>query len=268
MGLFSKKICVICGEKAGLLSRLKLENDDFVCGNCQKKLSPFFDHKDKVHTEKEIRDHIAWRESTREEVAIFQADDSVQLDGKDLLLINHDEGKFVLIESGTKKEDADVFSLDEIVDAMLTVEENKKEIKKEIDGEKKPYNPPHYSYKYHFLLSVRLNNPYIKEIEFRLHQLAIDGGDDADGYQAPSILEKATGFYVWREKQLDGNDFLHRSNFALSSSPGGYGPKGSTTMTDFNIEQFDKMVNVGSKVVELLTGQQKEPAFKSTKDWL
>ena len=57
MGLFSKKICVICGEKAGLLSRLKLENDDFVCGNCQKKLSPFFDHENKVHTEKEIRDH-------------------------------------------------------------------------------------------------------------------------------------------------------------------------------------------------------------------
>lgn len=50
MGLFSKKICVICGEKAGLLSRLKLENDDFVCGNCKKKLSPFFDYKDKVHT--------------------------------------------------------------------------------------------------------------------------------------------------------------------------------------------------------------------------
>lgn len=67
-----------------------------------------------------------------------------------------------------------------------------------MNGEKKDYNPPHFSYKYYFVLSLKLNNPHVKEFSFRLHELALDGGDDADGYKAPTLIEQATGLHVWR----------------------------------------------------------------------
>ena len=42
MGLFSKKNCCICDAKIGLLGGLKLK-DGYLCKDCKKKLSPFFD---------------------------------------------------------------------------------------------------------------------------------------------------------------------------------------------------------------------------------
>ena len=40
MGLFSKKICDICGGEIGLLGNRKLA-DGNLCKNCAQKLSPF-----------------------------------------------------------------------------------------------------------------------------------------------------------------------------------------------------------------------------------
>lgn len=40
MGLFDKKICMLCGEKASLLTKLKL-SDGFLCSSCKKQLSDF-----------------------------------------------------------------------------------------------------------------------------------------------------------------------------------------------------------------------------------
>jgi len=39
MGLFDKKFCCICGQKAGMLTRQKLM-DDYLCGDCRQKCSP------------------------------------------------------------------------------------------------------------------------------------------------------------------------------------------------------------------------------------
>ena len=45
MGLFDKKFCCVCGSKAGMLTRQKI-NGDYICGDCRSKCSC----------------HLTWRE--------------------------------------------------------------------------------------------------------------------------------------------------------------------------------------------------------------
>lgn len=45
MGLFDKKECCICGGKAGMLTRTKLMDGSFLCGDCVAKCSPNLDYK-------------------------------------------------------------------------------------------------------------------------------------------------------------------------------------------------------------------------------
>lgn len=40
MGLFDKKICALCGAKAGLLTRQQLKDKAYLCGDCRAKCSP------------------------------------------------------------------------------------------------------------------------------------------------------------------------------------------------------------------------------------
>ncbi len=40
MGLFEKKECELCGNKAGLLTRSKIQGGGYICGDCAARLSP------------------------------------------------------------------------------------------------------------------------------------------------------------------------------------------------------------------------------------
>lgn len=37
MGLFSKEVCIICGQEAGVMSRTKMNNGTYICSNCVAK---------------------------------------------------------------------------------------------------------------------------------------------------------------------------------------------------------------------------------------
>lgn len=67
MGLFDKKYCDICGEKIGLLGNRKLE-DGNCCKDCAAKLSPWMTDR-RTSTIAEIKQHLAYREANRDEVA-------------------------------------------------------------------------------------------------------------------------------------------------------------------------------------------------------
>ncbi len=43
MGLFSKEECDFCGEKAGMLGRKKLKDGEYICKDCEKKCSIYFE---------------------------------------------------------------------------------------------------------------------------------------------------------------------------------------------------------------------------------
>ncbi|MBQ3386234.1 MAG: DUF4428 domain-containing protein, partial [Eggerthellaceae bacterium] len=69
MGLFSKKVCSICGGDIGLFGNRKLE-DGNMCKDCAAKLSPLF-HERRSSTVEEIKAQLAYREANKAEVAAF-----------------------------------------------------------------------------------------------------------------------------------------------------------------------------------------------------
>ncbi len=56
MGLFSKEECEFCGEKAGMLGRKKMQDGDYICKDCEKNCSIYFEPGkfDKAATEQHI----------------------------------------------------------------------------------------------------------------------------------------------------------------------------------------------------------------------
>lgn len=59
MGLFSKKECVRCGKKAGLLTRKKLADGDYLCGDCVDLCSPELTSDDfRNMTLDDVEEHI------------------------------------------------------------------------------------------------------------------------------------------------------------------------------------------------------------------
>lgn len=81
--LFEKKICSVCGGEIGLLGNRKLE-DGNLCKNCAKKLSPWF--SDRRHsTVDEIKEQLACREASLEQVKAFHTTRTLGADTKILL---------------------------------------------------------------------------------------------------------------------------------------------------------------------------------------
>ena len=61
MGLFEKKQCELCGGKAGLLTRYKIQGGGYICGDCKSKMSPNVEGIGDLSVE-EVKDLIAYKE--------------------------------------------------------------------------------------------------------------------------------------------------------------------------------------------------------------
>ncbi|NMW82375.1 DUF4428 domain-containing protein [Mobiluncus curtisii] len=70
MGLFDAKQCALCFQKAGMLTKQKLQ-DGFLCGDCKKKLSDLSSGW-KQRTVADVNEHLALREANKERAAQFQ----------------------------------------------------------------------------------------------------------------------------------------------------------------------------------------------------
>ena len=68
--LFEKENCAFCGKELGVFGKKKLE-DGVMCGDCQKKLSPWFTER-KESTIAEIQQQLDYREANKEKVAAFR----------------------------------------------------------------------------------------------------------------------------------------------------------------------------------------------------
>lgn len=75
MGLFDAKECALCGNKAGMLTKQKLQ-DGFLCGDCKKQLSDLSSGW-KQHTIADVKDHLQQREANKERSSQFQVTRSV-----------------------------------------------------------------------------------------------------------------------------------------------------------------------------------------------
>ncbi len=172
MGLFDKKYCDVCGEKIGLLGNRKLE-DGNMCKNCAALLSPFTTDRRRT-TVAEIKDHLAYREANKDEVAKFNVTRSIGDRMK--VLLDEDQQKFIVtLSSRWQNENPDVMNFSQVTGCYTEVRESRTELKrKTADGKEESYNPPRYDIDYDFYLTINVNSPFFSEIEFKLNGLRIE----------------------------------------------------------------------------------------------
>lgn len=172
MGLFDKKYCDICGEKIGLLGNRKLE-DGNMCKDCASNLSPFTSDRRRT-TVAEIKDHLAYREANKEQVAAFNATQT--MGDRTKVILDEDAGKFIVTSSGRwKNENPDVMTFSQVTGCQTEIRESRNEIKrKDKDGRDVSYNPPRYDIDYDFYITISVNSPYFSEIEFKLNNSRVE----------------------------------------------------------------------------------------------
>ena len=91
MGLFSTKTCELCGDKAGMLTKLKL-SEGYLCGSCKKKVSGFSSGWSSKTVE-DVKTHLGAREANKAVFAAFCPDRVVGADS--LLQVDTRQGLFV-----------------------------------------------------------------------------------------------------------------------------------------------------------------------------
>ena len=172
MGLFDKKYCDVCGEKIGLLGNRKLE-DANLCKKCAAKLSQYFNER-RHSTLNEIKAQLAYREANQKALNDFHV--TRVLDGSKKIMIDEDQGKFVVTSSRNLVEDnPDIISFSQVTGCDIDVRESKSEIeRKDSEGKSVSYNPPRYHYYYTFYVKIHINGEYFDEISYQLNPSRIE----------------------------------------------------------------------------------------------
>ena len=175
MGLFDKKYCDFCGKKIGLLGNRRLE-DGNMCGECAKKLSPFFSER-RHSTKADIQEQLDYREANRERVAGFNTTRSIGNFWK--ILVDEDKKQFMVTNAvDLEKANPDVLDYSQATGCDLNIKETRIERKtKDSKGNYVSYNPPRYEYSYDFRVSISVDHPYFDEISYSLSNGPVNVGD-------------------------------------------------------------------------------------------
>ncbi|MBQ3425410.1 MAG: DUF4428 domain-containing protein [Clostridia bacterium] len=168
MGLFSKKVCDICGGEIGLLGNRKL-SDGNLCKDCARKLSPWMTDRRQSSVE-EIRQHLLYR--AQNERVLTGIHPGVVLGGNTRVYIDESAGKFfVSADSNWRDRNPDVIDLSQVIDVRTEVTEHRtEEYHRDREGKKVPFDPPRYRFSYEFDTTISVDSPYFNEISFELTQ--------------------------------------------------------------------------------------------------
>jgi len=135
MGLFDKKSCDVCGGKIGLLGNRKLE-DGNMCKDCASLLSPFTTDRRRT-TLAEIKEHLAYREANKANVAAFNV--TRTLGEKTKVLLDEDAGKFMVTSSSRwQNENPDVMAFSQVTGCNVEIREDKIELKADDNNQESP----------------------------------------------------------------------------------------------------------------------------------
>lgn len=131
MGLFEKKECVLCGGKASLITRYKLADGNFICGNCRSRMSSNTTGFGDMSVD-EAREQIRLKEENDERFQnSFVITRQFDLDSRHpMMAVNDETGEFAML----KDSKPDIFSFDDVINsfvdistAILSEEERKKD---------------------------------------------------------------------------------------------------------------------------------------------
>lgn len=171
MALFEKKFCDICGAKIGLLGNRKLE-DGNMCKDCAALLSPFMTDRRRT-TLADIKEHLAYREANKGQVATFNPTKTIG--NRTKVIFDEDKGRFIVSSSNQwRNENPDVIMFSQVTGCNIDIDEDRNEIKtKDKDGNEVSYNPPRYEYEYDFNVIIQINSPWFNEIKIKINNISV-----------------------------------------------------------------------------------------------
>ena len=109
-------------KKIGLLGNRKLE-DGNMCGDCAKKLSPFFSER-RHSTKADIQEQLDYREANRERVAGFNTTRSIGIFWK--ILVDEDKKQFMVTNAvDLEKANPDVLDYSQATGCDLNIKETR-----------------------------------------------------------------------------------------------------------------------------------------------
>ncbi len=175
MGLFDKKFCDVCGEKISLLGNRKLD-DGNLCKDCAKKLSPWFSERRHSSVES-IKEQLRYREANQQVAMNFHPTRTIGEYYK--LFIDDNNRKFTVSRSSNfAEENPDILDFSQASGIDLKIDENRRELKRTVDGNQVSYNPPKYEYSYTFKATIYVNgNPYFDDMDFSISSGSVNTGE-------------------------------------------------------------------------------------------
>ena len=219
MGFFDKKYCDVCGDKIGLLGNRKLE-DGNLCKNCAKKLSPWFDER-RHSTVEQIKKQLAYREENRSKAAAFNCSRSFGK-GSTKLYIDDSARKFAVHRGNDfTSGNPDILDFSQAAGCDLDVRENRREMKRTVDGKSVSYNPPRYEYSYDFKVTLRVNHPYFNDMEFDLNGSSVHTGETRMTGNNSAWRFSSTGISFTQQREIDTyNELIQMGNDLKSTVDG------------------------------------------------
>ena len=131
MGLFEKKECALCGGKAGLITRYKITDGRYICGDCRSKMSPNTDGISDMTLE-DVEEQIHIKEVNDERFNNnFTITRQFDFDSRHpMMAVNDNQGEFAILKDAKP----DIFSFDHVISydvdlhtKALSEEERKKD---------------------------------------------------------------------------------------------------------------------------------------------
>lgn len=193
MGRKDKKICAVCGEKAGIFTRIKL-NDGLLCGDCVKKCSEHLEDFDEK-TADEIKNHLKYRERNKHSEMLSNFNPTLELGNYEVLKID-EKSKYWLLTTPKRfsEDNPDIFYLSQVTGCELI---EKREILTDLPDKNEGHlekaaaskiketihkharqKPPEYGYWFYVRISV--HHPCFSEIVMRVNKYLIREKNQGD----------------------------------------------------------------------------------------
>ncbi|MBQ9608731.1 MAG: DUF4428 domain-containing protein [Lachnospiraceae bacterium] len=225
--MFEKKICSVCGEEIKLLGNRKLE-DGNLCKNCTNKLSPWFSER-RHSTVDSIKEQISYREANQMAVNNFRPTRTIGEHYK--LYIDDNNRKFTVSSSNNLMEaNPDILDFSQASGIDLKIDENRRELKRTVDGKQVSYIPPKYEYSYTFKATIFVSgNPYFDDMEFSISNGSVNTGEH------------------------NMSNSVVNTGWSVSSSFG----------TDRNLEKYYKYINIGNEMKEAIESMRMQAGAQS-----
>ncbi|NLB51243.1 MAG: DUF4428 domain-containing protein [Clostridiaceae bacterium] len=185
MGIFDRKVCDVCGGKAGLLGGKKVK-DGRLCSECAKKQSPYLSSR-KNFTVDEMKQHLEDRAANQVTVREFEP---TRTGGSSLKLYLDDaRGLWFITRSRRYQEDnPDVFTAEQILGARIDIEKGNRveTIERAIpakDGKPAvPAKTKEVVY-YNFYVLIDVSHPWVNQMRLKVNSSSLEGGPHHPDYK-------------------------------------------------------------------------------------